>query len=77
MKAIGFMLVDATNPNTGEVVRKLRVTFDNSSSLPLLTDETVETIKASRDEFLAKVDVREGEFGKYCLFTKFNVIDKF
>jgi len=77
MKAIGFMLVDATNPNTGEVVRKIRVTFDNSSSLPLLTDETVETIKAGKDAFLAKVDVREGEFGKYCVFTKFTVIDAF
>lgn len=77
MKAIGFALVEATNPNNGEVTQKIRVKFDNMFSCNLLTDLTVEDIKKDRDALLGKIEVREGEFGKYAIISRVTVLDEF
>ena len=77
MKAIGFSLVEATNPNTGDVTKKIRVNFDNAFSCNLLTDLTVEDIKKDRDTILGKIEVRDGEFGKYAIISRVTVLEKF
>ena len=77
MKAIGFALVEATNPNTAEVTKKIRVKFDNMFSCNLLTDLTVEDIKKDRDAILGKIEVRDGEFGKYAIISRVTVLEKF
>ena len=77
MKAIGFQKVKVLNPTTNVEVEKLRVSFDNGKSITLLTDLTVEQIKADRDKLLSKVVVCEGEFGQYCLFTKAELLEAF
>jgi len=77
MKAIGFALVEATNPNNGEVTKKIRVKFDNMFSCNLLTDLTVDDIKKDRDNLLGKIEVREGEFGKYAIISRVTVLDEF
>ena len=77
MKAIGFSLVEATNPKTGDITKKIRVKFDNASSYNLLTDLTVEEIKKDRDAILSKVELREGEFGKYAVISRVTVLKQF
>ena len=77
MKAIGFSLVEATNPNTGDVTKKIRVNFDNAFSCNLLTDLTVEDIKKDRDAILGKIEVRDGEFGKYAIIRRITVLEEF
>ena len=77
MKAIGFSLVEATNPNTGDITKKVRVKFDNGSSYNLLTDLTVEDIKKDRDNILKRVEVRDGEFGKFAIISKVTVLEEF
>ena len=56
MKATGFKRVEVTNPNTGEIIQKIRVRFDNYQEFNLLTDLTVEEIKAEREELLKQRD---------------------
>ena len=83
MKAIGFQLVEVTNPNTGETSKKLRVKFDNCSAINLLLPEgktldvAMTEIKANREDYLRKVQVFEGEFGKYCRFANATIEDEF
>jgi len=77
MKATGFMLVEATNPTTSEVVKKIKVKFDNAMSFNLLTDLTVEDIKKDKDNLLAKVELREGEFGKFAVISRVTVLEEF
>ena len=83
MKATGFQLVEVTNPTTGDVTKKLRVKFDTCVAINLLMprDTTLEAlmvdIKANRDAYLAKVQVREGEFGQYCVFSLAKIEDEF
>ena len=77
MKAIGFSLVEATNPNTGDITKKIRVKFDNASSYNLLADLTVEEIKKDRDNILSKVELRDGEFGKYAVISRVTVLEQF
>ena len=77
MKAIGFSLVEATNPNTGDITKKVRVKFDNATSYNLLTDLTVEDIKKDRDNILKRVEVREGEFGKFAVISKVTILEDF
>ena len=83
MKATGFQLVEVTNPNTGETSKKIRIKFDTCIAINLLLpqDTTLEKamadIKANRDSFLAKVQVFEGEFGKYCRFSNATIEDEF
>lgn len=77
MKATSFRLVEATNPNTSEVVKKIKVMFDNAMSYNLLTDLTVEDIKKDRDTLLAKVELREGEFGKFAVISRVTILEEF
>ena len=77
MKAINFTLVEATNPSTSEVVKKIKVKFDNAMSFNLVTDLTVEDIKKDRDTLLAKVELREGEFGKFAVISRVTILEEF
>ena len=83
MKATGFQLVEVTNPNSGETSKKIRVKFDTCTAINLLLPEgkTLEVamseIKANREEYLRKVQVFEGEFGKYCRFSNATIEDEF
>ena len=46
-------------------------------SFNLLTDLTVEDIKKDKDNLLAKVELREGEFGKFAVISRVTVLEEF
>lgn len=77
MKAIGFKVVDVVNPVTAEVLRKVRVKFDNSEVINFLTDLSIDAIKADKDNILKNIEVRTGEFGKYCIVSKSTFVEEF
>ena len=77
MKAIGFKLVEVTNPESGEVKEKIKVVFDNCQEYFFLTNKSVEEIKASRSEVLSKITIREGDYGKYCIESKATLKEEF
>ena len=83
MKATGFQLVEVTNPNTGETSKKIRVKFDTCVAINLLLpqdttlEKAIEDIKANREDYLRRVQVFEGEFGKYCRFSNATIDEEF
>ena len=83
MKATGFQLVEVVNPKDGVTSKKLRVKFDTCVAINLLMprdttlEELMADIKADRDTYLAKVQVREGEYGQYCVFSLAKIEDEF
>jgi len=68
--------VQATNPNTGEMVEKLQVVHKDGHAYTLLTDLTVEQIKADKPALLEKVVLREGEYGTYAMFTRVTILEE-
>jgi hypothetical protein len=73
----GFKMVQVTNPNTQEVSKKLRVVSSLGEEFDLLTDVTVEDIKADRATFLSKVIIKQGPFKPYALFRNSEVLEEF
>ena len=73
----GFKMVQVTNPNTSEVSKKLRVVNSNSEEFDLLTDLTVEAIKADRANILAKIIIKQGPFRPFAVIRQSEVLEEF
>jgi len=73
----GFKMVQVTNPNTQEVSKKLRVVSSLGEEFDLLTDVSVDDIKADRAAFLGKVIIKQGPFKPYALFRNSEVLEEF
>ena len=76
-KFISFRKVEVTNPTNGELVTKLHVVHADGHSYTLLTDLSVDEIKAQRAELLSKVVLCDGEFGTYAMFTRATIKEEF
>lgn len=81
MKAITFLKQEVVNPNTSEQSIRLAVKFDNGRVIRMYLgdatiDDTIEAIKADKAAHIAKVVVRDGEFGEYCVFTRANTLEE-
>lgn len=72
-----FRRVSVTNPTTGETREKIQVIHKDGHSYTLLTDLTVEQIKADREALLGKIDLREGEYGTYAVITRATILENF
>ena len=74
MKAISFLVQTVANPNTGEESQRLAVRFDNGEVIRMYIgerslDEVVAEIKADKASFIAKVVPKNGQFGRFCVFS--------
>lgn len=72
-----FRKVERLNPTSGEFVQKLVVVSDDNQEYTLLTDMSVEAIKANRDSLLASVKVIETAYGKCAVFNNTKVLEEF
>lgn len=75
MKAVTFLKQEVVNPNTSEQTIRLAVKFDNGKVLRMFLgddsiDDTITLIKADRASYIAKVVVRDGEYGEYAMFSR-------
>jgi hypothetical protein len=77
MNFVGFLLVEVTNPNTGEVKKKLRVKSETGLEYNFLTEMSVEEVKAQKTELLSKIVLGEGPFGKFAMVRKSVVLEEF
>lgn len=73
---ISIRRVEATNPNTGAIVQKLQVVHKDGHAYTLLTDLTVDEIKADKAALLEKVVLRDGEFGAYAMFSRVKILEE-
>ena len=75
MEATKFLRQTVINPNTGKESERIAVKFDNCKVIRLYfgdatLEETIETIKADRQDALDRVVIRDGEFGEYCVLSR-------
>jgi hypothetical protein len=75
MKAIGFKLVEVTNPNDGVITKKVRACFDNGEEFTFLTDYTLDEIKAKKSEILPLIIVGTGQYGKYAYISRAKTLE--
>lgn len=73
----GFRKVEATNPNTGEVVQKIRVYDDEGFEYTLLTDRSAEDIKKNRDDVLSRLVKTETQYGTCVRERRSTVLEEF
>lgn len=85
MKAIGFALENVVNPETGAESSRIVVKFDTSTKLRIFipqemaktSEEAVKKIKADRANYLKRIIVVDGEYGKYAMFSAAEIVEEF
>ena len=76
MNAQTFLRQTVINPETAEETERLAVRFDNGKVLRMFLpkdsgtlEEVLATIKANKEAAIKKVNVKEGEYGEYCMLS--------
>lgn len=78
MKFVKFQLVEVTNPETGEVLEKLRAVTDDGQSLNVFhPNHSIEDIKKDAQAIRESLVVGETEFGKYAYIPNAIVKEEF
>ena len=76
MNAQTFLRQTVINPETSEETERLAVRFDNGKVLRMFLpkdsgtlEEVFTAIKADKPTALKKVNVKDGDFGEYCMLS--------
>ena len=81
MKVLSFLKQEVVNPQTSEQSIRLAVRFDNGRVIRMYLgdatiEDTIEAIKADKASHIAKVVIRDGEYGEYCVFSRANTLEE-
>ena len=78
MNFIKFQLVEVINPETSEVLTKLRAISSDGQSLNVFhPNHSIEDIKKDADAIRESLVVGETEFGKYAYIPNAKVLEEF
>lgn len=77
MEFTKFRVVKVINPNTQEESTKLRAVTVDGKEFNILTDMPLADIKEQRDTLLARIIIKEGQYGQFGVFRMSEILEEF